>query len=635
MKSSKSKLWSKLIVILFFVIFYSPLISLIIFSFNDKKSLTSWGGFTLKWYENLFTNMQIFEIILTTLFIAVAATVCALVIGTFASIALVKMKKKNRNTLLAINNLPITNPDIVIAIGLLLLFVTVGVERGYGTMLLAHISFCTPFVIITVYPKIKSLDPNLIEAAMDLGATPVKAIRSAIIPQIKTAIFASAAISFTMSFDDFVISYFTGGKSLNISTYLYTNAKKLNPTFNALSTIIILIIVAKIIYDVIKKRKEVETDYVEVKSRNSILVKRTLLISFLAVMLIAPFSIGMFDDRLYVFNAGEYIDNDSIDGENLIKQFEKEYGVRIVYNTYESNESALSKLETEYYDVVVLSDYAIEQMIKEDRLLEMDWSKFDSLDNSVFTSTLQTVMSDLKSKDDGYDLLKYAVPYFFGSVGIIYNKDTVSKNDLDTYGWNMFHQSGYNVSFYDSARDAYMVALKALGYSANSSNKNEIDEATNWLKKMKSITNPSFKTDELLDELPNGLIDLSFIYSGDANYVIQTAKEQGVNLGYYIPEQGTNIFMDAMVVPKDANNPDLAYKFIEFMSDPDNAYINSEYVCYSSSIDIAYNKYLEEYSDFAEVVDVYTVKYNSNDEVFRYNPDIKSLLTTLWSEIKI
>lgn len=160
-----------------------------------------------------------------------------------------------RRLILQTNNLPIMNPDIVTAIGLLLLFVTLRVEQGYVTMLIAHISFCTPYVIVTVYPKVKSLDENVMEAALDLGAKPLKAIRTAIIPQIKGSVFAAAAISFTMSFDDFVISYFTGGSQLNISTYLYTEAKKINPTINALSTIIMLVIVGKIVIDKIKEHR--------------------------------------------------------------------------------------------------------------------------------------------------------------------------------------------------------------------------------------------------------------------------------------------------------------------------------------------------------------------------------------------
>lgn len=256
MKTSKAKLFSKILIILFFIIYYAPLLSIVIFSFNDAMSVTHWGGFTFDWYVDLFTNERLIKIILNTLLIAILSTIVSIIIGTVAAICLTKTKRKFRKLILQVNNLPIMNPDIVTAIGLLLLFVSLNVEQGYITMLIAHISFCTPYVIVTVYPKVKSLDENVLEAALDLGAKPLKAIRTAILPQIKSSIFAAAAISFTMSFDDFVISYFTGGSKLNISTYLYTEAKKINPTINALSTIIMLIIVLKIVIDKIRHAKE-------------------------------------------------------------------------------------------------------------------------------------------------------------------------------------------------------------------------------------------------------------------------------------------------------------------------------------------------------------------------------------------
>ncbi len=266
MKACKSNLFTRIMMILFLALYYIPLISIIVFSFNEAKSVTYFTNFTFDWYKDLFTNERLLKIIFDTLIIALAATLISTIIGVIASIFLTKASKKFRNSILKINNFPIINPDIVTGIGLLLLFVSLSIERGYGTMLIAHIAFCTPYIIINVYPKVKSLDPNIFEAAEDLGAKPMKAIRTAIIPQIKGAIISAMAISFTMSFDDFVISYFTGGSKLNISTYLYTEAKKINPTINALSTIIILIIMAKIVIDLIvdsrkEKNKNEKKDY--------------------------------------------------------------------------------------------------------------------------------------------------------------------------------------------------------------------------------------------------------------------------------------------------------------------------------------------------------------------------------------
>ncbi len=256
MKESKSKLFSRILVILFFVVYYIPLISIIVFSFNESQSVTHFTNFSFKWYHELFTNTRLLTIIFRTILIAVISTIISTIIGTLVSIFLSKSGKGVRKFILKVNDLPIMNPDIVTGIGLLLLFVSMNIERGYLTMIIAHISFCTPYVVINVYPKLKSLDPNIFEAAEDLGAKPRRAIKDAILPQIKGAIISAAAISFTMSFDDFVISYFTGGSVLNISTYLYTEAKKIEPTINALSTIIILIILVKVIFDLVRNQKK-------------------------------------------------------------------------------------------------------------------------------------------------------------------------------------------------------------------------------------------------------------------------------------------------------------------------------------------------------------------------------------------
>ena len=239
---------------------YIPIVSLIVFSFNESRSLTRFTQFSLKWYGELFKSQEIINAVLVTFIVAILATIISTLIGTFASIAIAKHKRKLRNTLLSANNIPIVNPEIVTAIGLLLLFQSIQLQRGLFTMLLAHVAFCVPYVILSVYPKVRSLDPSLQEAAQDLGATPLQALRHAILPQIKVAVFAAAAISFTMSFDDFVISYFTAGSTTNISIYLYTLKRGVNPTINALSTIMILIITAVVIANFIRTNKQVKGD---------------------------------------------------------------------------------------------------------------------------------------------------------------------------------------------------------------------------------------------------------------------------------------------------------------------------------------------------------------------------------------
>ncbi|MFA5560704.1 MAG: ABC transporter permease [Acholeplasmataceae bacterium] len=256
-----NKWFSRSYFILIVILTYLPILSLVIFSFNEGRSITQWTGFSFKWYVELFQDSQLIDAIVTTLMVAIISTAVSTVIGTFAALGLSKSRRIIREITLGINNIPILSPEIITAIALFIFFGAFAIDRGLLTMILAHIGFSTPYVILTVYPKVKSLDPNLTHAAYDLGATPGQALFKVILPQIKVAVIAGAAIAFTMSFDDFVISYFTSsGYPQNISMYLYTLRRGIVPTVNALSTFIILIIGVKIVYDYVKSYKKLEEE---------------------------------------------------------------------------------------------------------------------------------------------------------------------------------------------------------------------------------------------------------------------------------------------------------------------------------------------------------------------------------------
>lgn len=250
----------KTIMILAIIFFYLPIVFMIVFSFNDSRSLTNFTGFSLRWYEKMWNDSEMMESLYTTIIIAVLATVISTVVGTISAIGLSKSRKIVQDVILQINDFPIMNPEIVTAIGLMLFFITLGVERGFMTMLLAHIAFCIPYVILSVMPKIRSLDPNLADAAMDLGATPWQALTKVIVPQIKVGIFSGALIAFTMSFDDFIISYFVTGRGVkNLSIMVYTMSKRVNPSINAISTLVVLfitlVLVAANVIPIIKAKK--------------------------------------------------------------------------------------------------------------------------------------------------------------------------------------------------------------------------------------------------------------------------------------------------------------------------------------------------------------------------------------------
>ena len=239
----KTKLHEKLFLGLVMLFFYVPIIYVVIFSFNSSKSLSTFTGFSLQWYEKMFATRTIMESIWYTVACAIIATVVSTIVGTVTAIGMSKSRKALREAINQVNNLPMLNPDIVTAIGFMLFFTSLRIKTGFTTMVLAHIAFCIPYVILSVMPKLRTLDPNLAEAALDLGCTPLQALWKVIIPQIMPGIISGALVAFSMSFDDFVISLFTTGPGVNnISIYVYANVKRVNPTINALSAIIVYVI---------------------------------------------------------------------------------------------------------------------------------------------------------------------------------------------------------------------------------------------------------------------------------------------------------------------------------------------------------------------------------------------------------
>ena len=253
MEEKRHRIGAKLILGITALFFYLPILYIIVFSFNDSRSLTKFSGFSLRWYEKMFSDSAMMQSVVYTIVIAI-----------LAAIGLSRSRKALRNVVEQVNNLPIMNPEIVTAIGLLMFFSALGINKGFTTLLLAHIMFCTPYVILSVSPKLRSLDPNLADAALDLGATPLQALTKVIVPQIMPGIVSGALIAFTMSFDDFIISYFVTGNGVNnISILVYTMSKRVNPSINALSTLVIAIItVVLIVVNVVpiikeKRRKKV------------------------------------------------------------------------------------------------------------------------------------------------------------------------------------------------------------------------------------------------------------------------------------------------------------------------------------------------------------------------------------------
>ena len=628
----KTSVGSKIILTLTMLFFYLPILYIIIFSFNDSRSLTKFGGFSLRWYEKMFADSTMMEAVLYTVIIAVIATVVATVVGTITAIGLSKSRKVVQKMVERINDLPVMNPDIVTAISLLMFFSVLTVKKGFGTLLIAHIMFCIPYVMLSVTPKLRSLDPNLIDAAMDLGATPFQALTKVIVPQIKPGIVSGALIAFTMSFDDFVISYFTTGNGVNnISILVYTMSKRVNPSINALSTIVILLITLVLgvvnIVPIVREKREKDG-----KSSRAVSRKAMAAVAAVLVLAVVGGTVGARlsqqhksaaavekygSNVLKLYLPGEYL------GENVISDFEKQYGVRVIVENFDSNEMMYTKLMAgDRYDVIIPSDYMIERLMNEDFLQPLDKSMIPNMEN------MSDAVLGMSYDPDN----TYSIPYFWGSVGLVYNHENVDPAVIESEGWEVLRNTDYagHIYIYDSERDSFMMAFKALGYSMNTEDPNEINDAYEWLLQMNNTMSPVYVTDEVIDGMMNGYKDIAVVYSGDAALLL----DENEDMSFYMPSQGTNIWCDAMVIPQNAENPKLAHEFINYMLTYEAAFDNTETVGYTSPNAEVFEEMTSSEDLYADNAAYLPRSGYDKDEMFHDNQTLMRELSKLWIKVK-
>lgn len=628
----KTSVGSKIILTLTMLFFYLPILYIIIFSFNDSRSLTKFGGFSLRWYEKMFADSTMMEAVLYTVIIAVIATVVATVVGTITAIGLSKSRKVVQKMVERINDLPVMNPDIVTAISLLMFFSVLTVKKGFGTLLIAHIMFCIPYVMLSVTPKLRSLDPNLIDAAMDLGATPFQALAKVIVPQIKPGIVSGALIAFTMSFDDFVISYFTTGNGVNnISILVYTMSKRVNPSINALSTIVILLITLVLgvvnIVPIVREKREKDG-----KASRAVSRKAMAAVAAVLVLAVVGGTVGARlsqqhksaaavekygSNVLKLYLPGEYL------GENVISDFEKQYGVRVIVENFDSNEMMYTKLMAgDRYDVIIPSDYMIERLMNEDFLQPLDKSMIPNMEN------MSDAVLGMSYDPDN----TYSIPYFWGSVGLVYNHENVDPAVIESEGWEVLRNTDYagHIYIYDSERDSFMMAFKALGYSMNTEDPNEINNAYEWLLQMNNTMSPVYVTDEVIDGMMNGYKDIAVVYSGDAAVVL----DENEDMSFYMPSQGTNIWCDAMVIPQNAENPKLAHEFINYMLTYEAAFDNTETVGYTSPNAEVFEEMTSSEDLYADNAAYLPRSGYDKDEMFHDNQTLMRELSKLWIKVK-
>ncbi len=607
------------------VFLYAPILTLIVLSFNRSRSRSRWGGFTLDWYRSLLDNEAIMQALYNTLAIALLSALIATVIGTITCIAMTSMGKKSRSVLLGVTNLPMLNADIVTGISFMLLFMSFGLKFGFGTILLSHITFNIPYVILSVLPRMKQLNPSTYEAALDLGASPLHAFFKVVLPDLFPGISSGFLMAFTMSLDDFIITHFTKGPGVDtLSTKIYTEVKKgIKPEMYALSTIIFVMVLLLLL--LVNKTPSVEKHRKQEGRLYRSVVRPTLRYA-LPVLLILGVSFSVFvgfrsikhtqSNRVIVYNWGEYLD------PVTLEMFEEETGIEVIYDEYETNEIMYPKVEAgaSAYDVVCPSDYMIQKMIANDLLYELNW---ENIPNSAY---IGDQYFDQAASYDPEN--KYSVPYCFGTVGILYNK-TMVKEPVDS--WDILWENTYknDILMQDSVRDAFMVALKLCGYSMNSTDPHELEEAKDLLIRQQPLVQ-AYVVDQVRDKMIGGEAALGVIYSGEALY----CQAENPDLEYVVPKEGSNVWIDSWVIPKTSENKENAERFIDFMCRPDIALLNFEYITYSTPNEAARELIEEEEVRNSPIVFPDLSQYE-NMETFHYiGEEGDALYNELWKEVK-
>ena len=616
----------KLYLALIFIILYAPIVTLIVLSFNQSKTRSKWGGFTLKWYKELFQNEQIMSAFYTTLIIAFLSAAAATVIGTAAAIAIQGMKNRWRTLYMGVTNIPMMNAEIVMGVSLMLLFIDCRMTLGFGTILIAHITFNIPYVILSVAPKLKQTNRHVYEAALDLGASPLNAFFKVVFPDIVPGVLSGFMLAFTMSLDDFVITHFTKGPGIDtLSTKIYTEVRKgIKPEIYALSTIMfVTVLVLLILINYSPKEKE-ETRKKRVKKPSK--VKKVLFRRVIPAVICAVFVFGGFyyaqesnmmnSEKVVVYNWGEYLDPE------VLTLFEQETGIDVVYEEFETNEILYPKISSGAiaYDVICPSDYMIQRMIENNLLAEIN---FDNIPN------VKNIGKDYMEQSRQFDPEnKYSVPYCWGTVGILYNKTMV---DEPITSWSVLWDEKYkdNILMQDSVRDAFGVTLKYLGYSLNSTDLDELTEARDLLIKQKPLVQ-AYVIDQVRDKMIGNEAAIGVIYSGEAIYT----QMENPDLEYVIPEEGSNIWIDSWVIPKNAENKENAEKFINFLCRPEIALMNFEYITYSTPNSEARKLIEDEAIRNSEIAFPDLSKYD-NLETFQYlGTEADQTYGELWNQVK-
>ena len=647
---------AKLYTALIFLFLFAPIIILLVFSFNSGNSLSVFSGFSLYWYKELFHDTNTLGALKNTLVLAVCAALISTVMGTAAAVGINKLRNKYMKAAMnTVTNITMVNPDIITGISLMLMFVFAGRLMGlstslnFWTMLIAHITFCLPYVILQVLPKLRQMDKSLPEAAMDLGCTPMGAFVKVELPEIMPGILTGLIMAFTLSLDDFVISYFTAGngfETLPIRIYSMTK-KTVTPKMYALATItffviLVLLLITNLMDDDGEEGKQRRAER-KAKRHHALgnrgkerLAAGVIAVALVVVIAVSALGTGQKTLELNIYNWGEYISDGSAGSLDTIKAFEawykETYGqkIKVNYSTYASNEDMYAKLKSGAvsYDVIIPSDYMIARLKDEGMLLPLN---FDNIPNYQYIG--EQFRGLYYDPDD-----QYSVPYTYGIVGIIYNANVVDEEDIGS--WDLMWNPKYAGSIlqFNNSRDAFGTAMYKLGIDVNTTDKSQWDQALQELMTQRPLVK-AYVMDEIFNALESGEAAIGAYYAGDY-FTMADAQASTVDLQFYYPDV-TNYFFDAMCIPSCCENKELAEIFINYMLSEEPAIANAEYVYYACPNSLVYENetYIEDMGeDVMEILyppmDGFAEKYNQY--AYQNLPDeMLSYMNTLWESLKI
>ena len=594
---------NRILTILIFVFLYIPMAVLIVASFNEGKDLTTFEGFTWNQYAELFRDETLLGLLGNSVLIALLSTGVSVALGTMAAVGIHSLKPRMRSVVMSLTNIPMTNPDIVTGVSLSLLFVFVGSgllgqreSLNFWTLLIAHVTFGLPYVILNVMPKLQQMDSSLTDAAMDLGCTPMQAFFKVTLQEIMPGILAGGIMAFTMSLDDFVISYFvTGSGFVTLPVEIYTYTKKpIPPKVYAMFTLLFLLIAVLMVgMNLMQLRAEKKKLDTRPVSKGWQIAKRCIA-GALAVALVIGCGFLIFTNKndqvvINVYNWGMNIADGTDETMDIIAAFEAKTGIKVNYSTYESNEVLYSKLKNGgiSVDVIIPSDYMIDRMIAEDMLEELD---FDNIPNFSYV--------DEQFHNPAYDPEnKYSVPYTWGTLGILYNTKYV--DEADVTGWELMWNEKYagKILMIDNSRDAFGIAQYLLGYDVNTMDKAELQACADKLAEQRPLVQ-QYVMDQIYSTMENEEAYIAAYYAGDCMLMM----EENEDLAFYLLEhQGFNLFTDAMCIPKGSQEKAAAEAFINFLCDPEISGANMDYICYASPISAA-KEHMEDYLAESEIV---------------------------------